>query len=92
VWRRRTKHPVFRPGGISYLRIPAWIFGKKGDDPPAGLVRDIDPDADTSFGNRMKDEIKNAPEFDETRYHDQGYREELGRYYNRGAMPQDVGR
>ncbi len=77
--------PGLQAGGISYLRIPAWIFGKKGDDPPAGLVRDIDPDADTSFGNRMKDEIKNAPEFDESRYRESDYRNEVGTYYGPGG-------
>jgi hypothetical protein len=76
---------------ISYLRIPAWIFGKKVMI-PADLVWDIDPDTETLFVNRTKDEIKNAPEFDETRYHDPGYRNELGRYYNRGTMPPQPGR
>jgi hypothetical protein len=32
-----------------------------------------------------KDEIKNAPEFDEARYTDEAYRAELGGYYGRGA-------
>jgi hypothetical protein len=43
---------------------------------PAGLIQDIDPDAEPIFVNRTKDEIKNAPE--------------LSSYHNRGAMPQDV--
>ena len=43
--------------------------------------------------SRTKDEIKNAPEFDEERYRDQGYRDELGSYYGgRGTMPTDQGR
>jgi hypothetical protein len=33
------------------------------------------------FVNRTKDQIKNAPEFDENRYLDQGYLDELGSYY-----------
>jgi hypothetical protein len=53
---------------------------------PAGLIQDIDPDAETISVNRTKDETKNAPEFDETRYHDRGYRNELGGYYSRGTM------
>ena len=57
-----------------------WIFGKKVML-PAGLIRDIDPDTETIFVARTKDEIKNAPEFDEQRYHDQDYRDELGGYY-----------
>src|ERR1051325_2386033 len=79
--------------GGSFLIVDTgpWIFGKKIMG-PAGLVRDIDPDTETIFVNRTKDEIKNAPEFDETRYHDQSYRNELGDYYNRGSMPQQPGR
>ncbi|HLM36216.1 MAG TPA: hypothetical protein VK287_00350 [Gaiellaceae bacterium] len=53
---------------------------------PAGLIRDIDPDTETIFVSRTKDEIKNAPEFDEKRYREQGYRDELGEYYGRAGM------
>lgn len=31
--------------------------------------------------SRTKDEIKEAPEFDEDRYREQDYRDELGGYY-----------
>ena len=61
-----------------------WIFGKKVML-PAGVIRDIDPDTETIFVNHTKDEIKNAPEFDEERYRDQGYRDELAGYYGRGG-------
>src|SRR5690242_18102455 len=64
-------------GSFVVVDTGPWIFGKKIMI-PAGLVRDIDPDTETIFVNRTKDEIKNAPEFDETRYHDQAYRNELG--------------
>jgi len=72
--------------GGSYLVVDTgpWIFGKKVML-PAGLVRDIDRDAKTVFVNRTKDEIKNAPEFDQRRYRDQDYRGELDRYYSRGG-------
>ena len=75
-----------REAGGSFVIVDTgpWIFGKKIMI-PAGLIRDIDPDTETIFVNRTKDEIKNAPEFDETRYHDQAYRAELGSYYGRGA-------
>ena len=71
--------------GGSFLIVDTgpWIFGKKVMI-PAGLIRDIDPDTETIFANRTKDEIKNAPEFDEKRFHDQAYRDELGGYYSRG--------
>ena len=62
-----------------------WIFGKKVML-PAGMIREIDPDTETIFVNRTKDEIKNAPEFDEQRYREQGYRDELGEYYGRAGM------
>ena len=71
--------------GGSFLIVDTgpWIFGKKVMI-PAGVVRDIDPDTETIFVSRMKDEIKDAPEFDEKRLRDQEYRNELGGYYSRG--------
>ena len=57
-----------------------WIFGKKVLL-PAGLIRDIDLDSEKIFVDRTKDEIKNAPEFDENRYREPLYRDELGDYY-----------
>lgn len=72
----------------SYLVVDTgpWIFGKKVML-PAGVVRDVDPDAQTVFVNRTKDEIKNAPEFDETTYRDDTYRQQLGTYYGQGTEP-----
>jgi hypothetical protein len=68
-----------------------WIFGKKVMI-PAGLIRDIDPDSQTVFVARTKDEIKNAPEFDEQRYRDPAYREQLGSYYgSRRPEPHEPG-
>jgi hypothetical protein len=49
---------------------------QEGSD-PAGVIQDIDPDTETIFVSRTKDEIKNGPEFDEKQYHDQDYRNEL---------------
>jgi hypothetical protein len=46
-----------------------WIFGKKVML-PASVVSNIDFDTETVFVNRTKDEIKNAPEYDEDRYED----------------------
>ena len=48
---------------------------------PAGVIKRVDLDTETVYVNRSKDEIKNAPEFDESRYHDDAYRAELGGYY-----------
>ena len=71
-------------GSFIVVDTGPWIFGKKVML-PAGVIRDIDPDTETIFVNRTKDEIKNAPEFDETRYRDQDYRDELGGYYGEGG-------
>jgi hypothetical protein len=70
----------------SYLVVDTgpWIFGKKVLL-PAGVVRDVDLDTQTVFVNRTKEEIKNAPEFDEARYHDDAYRQELSGYYGQGG-------
>jgi CBS domain-containing protein len=72
--------------GGSYLVVDTGprIFGKKVLL-PAGLVRDVDRDAETVFVTRTKDEIRNAPEFDQRRYRDQDYRGDLSRYYSRGG-------
>ena len=72
--------------GSSYVVVDTgpWIFGKKVML-PAGVIRDVDPDAQTVFVNRTKDQIKNAPEFDESRYRDETYRSELGTYYGPGG-------
>lgn len=72
--------------GGSYVVVDTgpWIFGKKVLL-PAGLLGDVDIDAETVFVNRTKDEIKNAPEFDESRYQDEGYRTEIGGYYGQGG-------
>ena len=61
-----------------------WIFGKKVML-PAGTIDRIEPGEEKLFVNRTKDEIKNAPEFDESRRDDDAYRNELGGYYGRGG-------
>ena len=68
--------------GSAYIVVDTgpWILGKKVMI-PAGAVQDIDPDTETVFVDRTKAEIKSAPEYDEDRYSDQAYRDQLGRYY-----------
>jgi hypothetical protein len=72
--------------GASYIVVDTgpWIFGKKVML-PAGVIRNVDLDAETIFVNRTKDEIKNAPEFDPDTYHDDVYRTSLGGYYGLGG-------
>jgi hypothetical protein len=70
--------------GSSYLIVDTgpWIFGKKVML-PAGVVQRVDPESETVFVNRTKDEIKNAPEFDDSTA-DADYRSRLGEYYGPG--------
>jgi hypothetical protein len=72
-------------GSFVVVDTGPWIFGKKVML-PAGVIRDIDLDTETIFVDLLKDEIKNAPEFDEARYRDQSYRNQLGEYYGRRGM------
>ena len=66
----------------SYIVVDTgpWIFGKKVLL-PAGIIDRVDPDSETVYVNRSKDEIKNAPEFDEDLYRDEKYRDQVGGHY-----------
>src|SRR3954468_31873 len=81
----KVDEATYEAGG-SFIVVDTgpWIFGKKAML-PAGVIRDLDLDTETVFVNRTKDQIKNAPEFDEKRYRDQEYRDELGGYYGPGG-------
>ena len=70
----------------SYLVVDTgpWIFGKKVVL-PAGVVERVDFDTETVLVNRTKDQIENAPEFDQGAYHDEAYRGKLGTYYGMGG-------
>jgi len=72
--------------GSSYLIVDTgpWIFGKKVLL-PAGIVSRIDHDGQKVFVDRTKDQIKDAPEFDENRLSDMTYRDDFGRYYGEGG-------
>ncbi len=61
-----------------------WIFGKKVLL-PAGVIRDIDDANEKIFVNRTKEQIKNAPEFDDSMIEDEGYRGQVGSYYGQGG-------
>jgi hypothetical protein len=71
--------------GSSYVVVDTgpWIFGKKVML-PASVIDRVEPAEERVFVNRTKDEIKNAPEFDESRF-DDAYRAEVGSYYGRGG-------
>jgi hypothetical protein len=68
--------------GASYLVVDTgrWILGKKVLI-PAALVERIDRDEETVYVGQTKEEIEGAPEFDNDRYKDAGYRESVGAYY-----------
>lgn len=72
--------------GSSYIVVDTgpWIFGKKVML-PAGVIDRVDSDDEKVYVNRSKDEIKNAPEFDEETYREEEYRSELGGYYGSSA-------
>ena len=72
-----------RESGSSYLVVDTgpWIFGKKVML-PAGVVTRVDTNDKKVYVDRAKDEIKNAPQYDPERGHqDQEYRGRLGDYY-----------
>ena len=68
--------------GASYVIVDTgpWIFGKKVML-PAGVIDRVDQADEKVLINRTKDQIKNAPEFDDSMLSDTGYRSELGGYY-----------
>jgi hypothetical protein len=70
----------------SYIVVDTgpWIFGKKVML-PAGVVRGIDDTEERVYVNRTKDEIKNAPEFDDAMLDDESYHSTLGTYYGPGG-------
>jgi hypothetical protein len=72
--------------GGSYLVVDTgpWIFGKKVML-PAGVISRIDTENERAHVNRTKDQIKNAPEFDESLIRDKDYRRDLGSYYGHGG-------
>ena len=68
--------------GSSYLVVDTgpWIFGKKVML-PAGVIQSVDHENEKIFVDRTKDEIKNAPEFEDSFIQDEDYRGKLGSYY-----------
>src|SRR6478609_10733237 len=61
--------------GGSYIVVDTgpWIFGKKVLL-PAGVLQNVDFDTETIYVDRTKDEIKDAPEYDEDLFKQQGNR------------------
>ena len=72
--------------GRSYIVVDTgpWIFGKKVMI-PAGIVRGVDESDKVVFVNRTKEQIKQAPEYDDSLTTDDTYRQDLGSYYGPGG-------
>jgi hypothetical protein len=66
--------------GAAYVVVDTgpWIFGKKRLI-PAGVIERIDVDGELVYVGMTKDQIKNAPDFDETHRDDRG---SYDRYYS----------
>ena len=74
-------------GSFIVVDTGPWIFGKKVML-PAGVIRDVDNNVRQKiFVNRTKEQVKSAPEFDDTLIHDDEYRGRLGSYYG----PEEAG-
>ncbi|MGQ0608316.1 MAG: PRC-barrel domain-containing protein [Chloroflexota bacterium] len=67
-------------GGYIVVDTGPWIFGRKVLL-PAGLIERVDGDERRVHVSQTKDQIQNAPEFDEGAYRDDAYRDEIGSYY-----------
>ena len=72
-------------GSFVVVDTGPWIFGKKVML-PAGVIRDVDNDDEKVFVHRTKEQIKNAPEFEDSLLRDDEYRGRLGSYYGPGGV------
>ena len=59
-----------------------WILGKKVLL-PAGVIARVDLDEERVYVDRTKDEIENAPQYDDSRLDDDDYRNDLTKHYRR---------
>jgi hypothetical protein len=68
--------------GQSYVIVDTgpWIFGKKVML-PAGAIERVDTKDRNVYVRLTKDQIKSAPEYEESRRDDAEYRDSLGSYY-----------
>jgi hypothetical protein len=72
--------------GASYIVVDCgpWILGKKAVL-PAALIERVDLADERVYINRTKEQICDAPEFDEARYRGVAYRIELEEHYGEGG-------
>ena len=78
-----TVHEATSEAGRGTLVVDTgfWIFGRKRMI-PAGLVSRIDADARTVFLAVTKEQVKEAPDFDEVRREELAYRDEVAHHYD----------
>jgi hypothetical protein len=71
--------------GMSFVVVDTgpWIFGRRSML-PAGLVERVDHERRHVSVDCQRDDIRDAPEFDESRYREASYRDELAGYYLTG--------
>ena len=70
-----------RPGeSFIVVNTGRWLLSKKVML-PAGVIERVDYEAQRVYVNRSRDEIKAAPDFDESIYLRREYREDLERHY-----------
>jgi hypothetical protein len=67
-------------GSYIVLNTGPWILGRKVML-PAGVITRVDVDSERVHVSLAKDAIKDAPEFDESTYRDDAYRQDLADYY-----------
>jgi hypothetical protein len=65
--------------GASFVVVDT---GRKKVMIPAGVIERIDAGGARVFFGLTKDQIENAPDFDEVRAREASYREEMGGYYS----------
>jgi hypothetical protein len=80
------KHDAEAGSAHLVIKTGPWILGRTVML-PAGVIQRVDPEHETVYVNRSKDEIKAAPEYREDGDTDQEYRSELGDYYT-GSVDQ----
>ena len=75
-------------GGYIVVDTGPWIFGKKVLL-PAGVIERVDANEEKLYVNRTKDQIKSAPEYDESLSTGAAFPQDVGDYYRAGAGHRD---
>jgi hypothetical protein len=71
-------------GSFIVVDTGPWILGKEVLL-PAGVISRIDRHERKVYVHRTKEQIENAPEFDDSLLGDESYRSSLASYYGRGG-------